>query len=348
MISSGDNFPTVNLRRDNLSDLVLLLHHRVSLDSVRSHFGWTEEDLHGRIEHLIGAGIVREDGMLGYVPTIMVMCTEHVERHMSVSPNLVDETVKIIESRLLAVQSIYESASGLAQIPFEDSAFLVLSDVILDNWQINAVEDQFLGADRPPRDGKRYYFSLQENDPAEPTEAFGIYGNQYRGVGPFTIGIYGNRRSNNPLNFASLDAVGLGHFFGVEPDTASVFKQELISQIVEAVDRVPDSIRIGFEALGWVEDGELRVPVLRADDLKALDEIADLFTEDLVGLLNRHRPVLEEMLDSSPYQDEVTFEEYAIWWYHLYYTAVTDRMAERNLLRIPGSGITSYVIVNES
>ena len=68
----------------------------------------------------------------------------------------------------------------------------------------------------------------------------------------------------------------------------------------------------------------------------------------LVELLDEYRPIIERIHASSPFGQEVSFEEYFIWWYHLYYTAVTDQMAAKDMLAVPASGITSYVIVGEN
>ena len=38
MISSGPNRPAIRLSRDNLQDILVLLHHGVGVDAIRSHF----------------------------------------------------------------------------------------------------------------------------------------------------------------------------------------------------------------------------------------------------------------------------------------------------------------------
>ena len=97
--------------------------------------------------------------------------------------------------------------------------------------------------------------------------------------------MYGNRRSNNPVNFATLEAEELAHLFGVEPDTVSIFKRELLAHIVGASEGgdMPSSFKRGFEAIGWLEDGQVLIPILRSDDTAHLDEIAALITVDSRG-----------------------------------------------------------------
>ncbi len=346
LISSGDNFPTVNLRREHRADVALLLHAGFEPDSIAAHFGWSADELQERLDALSGAGLL---DATRHRPTFPVLSVQDVRDHMPVPDALIDETVALIEGRLPEVQEFLQSTPGLRRLSFEDVSLLILSDVTLDNWQINAVERDFLGSERPERDGRRYYFALQEDAPDDSTEAFGIYGNQYRGIGPFTLGVYGNRRTGNPLNFATLDAEGLERLFGVRPDSVSVFKQGLLDLLVRASGdpdtAMPDEYRTGFVALGWMDGSRIAIPVLRPEDEEALDGIAALYADDLVALLRRHRSELVARYDASPYAGSVSIEEYLIWWYHVYYTAVTDRLAADGLLHIPESGITSYVLV---
>lgn len=65
---------------------------------------------------------------------------------------------------------------------------------MLDSWQIDNVEQEFLKKDqRPNRHGKNYYFSVMENNQNN-REAFGIYGNQYDEKDGKSVSIYGNNR----------------------------------------------------------------------------------------------------------------------------------------------------------
>lgn len=77
---------------------------------------------------------------------------------------------------------------------FQKWSFLILSNVLLDSWQIGDVEKEFLKQDdRPLRHGNHYYYQMIENADAT-TESFGIYGNQYQEAGDAYICIYGNHR----------------------------------------------------------------------------------------------------------------------------------------------------------
>ncbi|MEE8241796.1 MAG: hypothetical protein V3R16_11055 [Nitrospirales bacterium] len=350
MISSGQNFPSVNVQHAHRGDLTILLRDGVPVLSIRDYFGWSAAEMQQRLDELVAAGLVQRTASELYVPTIMLMSLGDVARHMRVPESLLEEAAELVVRHLPEVQRRYAEINGFRHVPFESASLLILSDVLLDNWQINAVERGFLKAERPLRAGNRYYYSIQEKAPLDSTEAFGIYGNQYRQYGPVTVGVYGNQRTNNPLNFLTLGRDQLEQLFETRPDTVRVFKQELLKNVVEAAhgahSRLSPRYHAGLKALGWERRGQIVVPVLDEEASAALSSMADLVTDDLLALLERYRPAVTQAYEGSPYSREVTFEEYFIWWYHLFYTAVTDRLIAQGYIANPASGITTYLMVS--
>jgi len=278
-----------------------------------------------------------------------VMSLGDVARHMPVPGELLEKVTELVVRHLPEVRLRYAEIKGFRSVSFESASFLILSDVLLDNWQINAVEKGFLNAERPLRAGSRYYYSIQEKAPHDSTEAFGIYGNQYRGYGSVTVGVYGNRRTNNPMNFQTLGVDEIEQLFGVRPESVEEFKQDLLGHIVDSSSGNETALTprhvSGLEALGWVRDGRIAVPIFDGEGDSALSDMAATITADLVALLDAYRPAITRSYENSPYASEVRFEEYFIWWYHLFYSAVTDRLVAEGHIDKPSSGITSYLIV---
>jgi hypothetical protein len=348
LISSGQNFPPFNVRREHRGDLIVLLSEGIPVPAIQAHFGWSESEMQARLDALEAAELIRGRTGHGYRAAVMVMSLSRVARYVTVSDSVMNETAALVVRHLPEVRRRYAAIEGFGHVPFERASFLILSNVLLDNWQIRAVERDFLGAERPLRSGSRYYYSIQENAGQDSTEAFGIYGNQYRGYGPYTVGIYGNRRTRNDRSFINLGKDEIEDLFTARPDSVREFKQEVLRSVVLAA-RDPDSaidpqIAPGLKRLGWVSDNQVVIPVLDDEDEAALSDLAALITDDLVALLERHRPQITLAYSTSPYSSDITFEEYFMWWYHLFYTAVTDRLILQGHIEKPGAGITSYVI----
>jgi len=349
MISSGKNFPAVRMQDENRGDLAVLLHAGVPLGEIRQHFGWSEIDMQGRLDELQEAGLVKRTQDGTYVPTLMVMSIRDVDLYLGVPDSLVEEAAALIVDHLPLIRRRYEDVEGLRRVPFDSASLLILSDVLLDNWQIRRIEEQFLGSERPLRAGSRYYYSMQETAPGDSVEAFGIYGNQYRGFGICTVGVYGNRRANNPRNFLTLAVDDVQRLFGTRPDSLLPFQQDVLGQLVEAARdsdfAAASPYARGWEALGWREDGKIVVPVLDREDRALLSGLAQLVTEELLNLLESFRAEITRSYSTSPFGAEVTFQEYFIWWYHLFYTAVTDRLVAGDYITVPAVGIVTYVMV---
>jgi hypothetical protein len=163
-----------------------------------------------------------------------------------------------------------------------------LSNVLLDNWQINNVENEFLKKERTLRHGKNYYWSLMQNLKPE-RESFGIYGNASFN----DISTYGNNRYN--------------------------FKND------------------------QERDEAMKGPtIFKMADNSVFQNLALSFKPVLLQILNNNRSYFESMYLKSKYSEEISFEEYFIWWYHFMYTRTTNILAQKNYLKIPASGNFFY------
>ncbi len=195
-----------------------------------------------------------------------------------------------------------------------------MSDVVLDNWQINSVERLFLKKGRTPRHGLNYYHSLQERGADQKEESFGIYGNQMWSSGSWTIGVYGNKRLTSK-HLLSLSDKDIADLFGLQTGESILQSR---ARIIEALMRhatdpgynLEPKLRGGFNRLGLMKGDQIRIPILSRGDYQDLLNLAGLVTDDLVALLEDYRSLLKESYEQSIYSEEVTFEEYFIWWYH--------------------------------
>lgn len=347
MISSGKNYPTVNIRDNNLGDICILLHHRVSVNEICRHYGWTEQNLQARLDTLLKEGLIKKDEKFGYLPTCMVITFQDSQEAIRQDENLLRKSVELIVKNLPEVKRLYNDIDGLKEIPFSKASLFILSDVLLDNWQIDKVERQWLGAERTLRNGMNYYYSIQQKNRGEPTEAFGIYGNMYRSYGTVLVGLYGNQRQG--INFINLTSTQLKDWFGMqETETSEAFKQRLLEELLrfskDSQYKLSQQHESRFERIGFVQNRKLVIPVLNPADQEKISEIAGLISDELMELLSAYKGKLKRSYQSSVYKDEISFEEYAIWWYHFYYTKVTDILIDKGHISKPLTGVFTYLL----
>lgn len=279
MISRGDNFPDRCINRDSVYFLFAALHKNIDIKDFASKTNFSMSKTDSILSLLEGKNLVHQiNGK--YKPTIFVCLTEDGEKLFSYAHPISEQIANVIEKNLSGIKRDF-SKTGMAAIGnFEHWSFFILSDVLLDNWQISNVESDFLKApERPLRHGKNYYCRISEVNSGR--EAFGIYGNL---VGK--ISVYGNNRKHCNLS-----------------ETENV---------------------------------------VSASDNEILETMAKKFLPKLLKVLEKNRAYMENIYVKSGYSNEITFNEFCIWWYHFIYTQTTDLLASRGMLQVPVSGNFVY------
>ncbi len=205
---------------------------------------------------------------------------------------------QIAESVIQEIPSIkvkYLDSELSSKYDFKEWSFFLLSDVLLDNWQINNVEAEFLKKDeRPRRHGKNYYYSIMENI-EYPKENFGIYGNQYHSLNDsIALVVYGNNR--NIVN--------------------SKIKKDK-SYLDSLVNNAPKITNV---------------------EMEFFEQLASDFKPKLLNILTDNKRYIHSIYKKTGYENEISFEEFFIWWYHFIYTDITNILAKHNELQIPQDG----------
>jgi hypothetical protein len=292
MISRGDNQPDFEINDDLLKSLIVSLHQKVSPATFQKYYGCTEAKYKELLDLLVEKQFVRRQGDI-FRPTCMVISeAEGKELFRYAEPTSSDIAAALIAD-LKSIKQQYTQAPLSKELDFEHAAFFVLSNVLLDNWQIGNVEAEFVKKDRPLRHGKRYYFSLGQNLNSA-RESFGLYGN----AGFKEFSVYGNNRK---------------------------FSRR---QILET--RLKD------------------MAVLCEKDHEVFSAMAATFKPKLLDILEKYRSYGETAYRRTGYAEEISYEEFFMWWYHFIYTKATDTLAAGNHLTIPAEGNFFYRYVLSS
>lgn len=349
MISSGSNYPSLNIKTNRLTEICVALHRRKPLAAIGGDLDFPSAELQGRVDSLVTAGLVKKSPSGQFLPTFMVVTLEDA-KWMAPPEDMVEATGRLIADRLPEIRARAEAIPAIRRAGFSQNAFLILSNVLLDNWQIQNVEREFLKSERPLRDGRRYYYAIFEKPASQPSEAFGIYGNGGGTLGNVQLGVYGKQRydgstllSQSEEEFTRLFEVPAQADAKAE---AGALLEHMVAFARTGEDRLNARQRAGLSKLGLFENGELRVTVFSNAEAMELGAVAALLTPALLDLLERHRAGLESAHNRSPYGGEVTFNEFFIWWYHFFYSATTDWLAHKGLLAVPRSGNQTYLVTD--
>lgn len=195
-ISSGDNFSQISLKKNKRYHFLVGLHNEIEPQDMQASLQWNDSTLQREIELLTDNGYLKYENGKYYASINIVMQEEgkqifvHCEK---VALQIVESIIEFEPS----VKQLFYKMDVSDKNSYEKLSFFLLSDVLLDNWQINNVESKFLKKDRPLRHGKRYYMQYAEIDTLNDREVFGIYGNQYKCNDSICFITYGNNRKNH-------------------------------------------------------------------------------------------------------------------------------------------------------
>ena len=194
IISKGDNLPNFDRRKDSIALFLVALHEDIEPAEFQKKAGWSDEVLEERIQFLADRGWLIEDDR-GIRPTVFIASDQQGNELFKFGLPLSEDIADAIEKELPGIMEKFNSRGLNGLYDFQEMSFLVLSNVLLDNWQIMEMEAAYLKKEnRPERHGKFYYASIEENV-NNAYEPFGIYGNQYGKINDTTyLSIYGNNR----------------------------------------------------------------------------------------------------------------------------------------------------------
>jgi hypothetical protein len=194
IISKGDNLPDFDRRKDSINLFLVALHQRIKPIDFQKKACWSDEMMKEKTRFLIDKGWLINDDK-GLRPTVFIVSDEQGKELYAFGKPLATEIAQSIEKEILTIKEKFKTSGLFEKYDFDSLSFLILSDVLLDNWQLMNMEAEYLKQEnRPQRHGKFYYASIFE-DSNNAYEPFGIYGNQYGKINDSTyLSIYGNNR----------------------------------------------------------------------------------------------------------------------------------------------------------
>lgn len=191
---SGYQGPKINIKKDSLAQFLTALHYSIPLSEIENELKWSPETTKKNIDTLIKNKLLTKKGDY-YQPTLGILTLERGNLLEKKARKVAYEIADSICNWLPEIKKIHNETNISEQHDFRELSLFYLSNVVLDNFQIQRVEKEFLNQKRPLRNGSRYYLAIVEDDPANTTEPFGIYGN--RGLlwnDSIGICVYGNKR----------------------------------------------------------------------------------------------------------------------------------------------------------
>ncbi|MCT3898991.1 hypothetical protein HZQ13_12885 [Elizabethkingia anophelis] len=196
MISKGDNFPDFNAHKDNMNRLLVALHKGFSVKNFQDYTKYSDKQISDIISLLESKNWLHKVNNK-YKPTIFIADSEDGKLLYQCAKPISEDITKSIVKNLPKIKMKFSKTSIAKNDDFRKWSFVILSNVLLDSWQIDDVEKYFLKKEeRPLRNDKNYYYNISGST-ISGEEAFKIFGNQYEKIGENKyLSVYGNKRHN--------------------------------------------------------------------------------------------------------------------------------------------------------
>jgi hypothetical protein len=286
-------------------------------------------EVQSHIDAFANAGLLTPDAAGSYTPTFPIFRRADAEWLAGIDPPVIEATVRAIEARKEDLNAQFRGLLHLNEEQARELSLVLYGDVLFDRWQTKNVRTDFLPGYPPPRDGKLFYVAGLEND-GGPIAPLGIYSHDETKYGDATVITYGHASAQDPFAAEKPDAV-----------------LQLIAAYV-AFAKGGGPVSPELERIGFVRDGKPQVTVISKSEYAALPQITGSFTDTLLGLLKQDRPKIVAAHERSRWAKTVSFQEFALWWYHFYGAAVVDALIRDGVIVVPKAGYATLIVDGET
>ncbi len=194
-ISRGNNMPKLDITNDSMHIFLAALHYNVPVEKIADILHWDDEITRKNIDLLTKNKLLKNKNG-EFIPALGIFTLKRGNLLTDKCALLSNEIADSIKIQLNKIKKLHNKTDISKTYSFHDLSFFYLSNILLDNGQINNVEREFLGKGRPLRNGRKYYLAIIEKENDSILEPYGIYGNQVLVRNDTTIiAVYGNKRT---------------------------------------------------------------------------------------------------------------------------------------------------------
>ena len=345
-VSFEENKPVINLEKDNLKEILILLHHRKSPGEIRKHYQLSDSTWNERINYLFGEGLIKKFDDSSFIPTFFVLDEENGASLKKFTDSLGAEMSGIAIDRLNKIREVYAKIPSFKNIPFDYVSMFILGGLIHDGAQLKNYQDQFVKAFIPHRGGSNYYLSLIQNEEANSSSPK-IYETRYYNYPAFTLGSFASTVYER--NIATYATSELTKNFGKPAaESDSVYQITLLNELVwmskSGGYKPPAKILDGFKRYGILANGKSTIPVLSKVDRLRLDELSNVATQDIINYFENRQTLFVKWYLNSQYREETSYKEWMIWVYKLITAKTIDVLIEKSYIKTLGGNTASFIL----
>jgi hypothetical protein len=323
--SSAQQSPAIDTDDASMAQLCIELDRGHSAQAIARTLRWPLPKVQARIDALVAAQLLRREDSGAYTPMFVTVTAADAKRFHAIDPALVDTVAAAVERQQSQLQDRFMRALHVDADQARPLSLIALGDVLFDRWQVRNVRKEFLPGFPPARAGKEFYL-LASEDESGPRAALGFYSHSEQRYGDTLVVTFGHARTADPF------AAG----------TPQLATQRIESYLAFARGATPASPEL--RAAGLVRKGRPALAVVSQADYATLPAITDDFRDELLRLLMADRSKIHAAYEASRYAQRVSFQEFALWWYHFVYADVIDRLIKHGTIDVPEAGYATLTV----
>ncbi|MBI5730063.1 MAG: hypothetical protein HY963_02905 [Ignavibacteriales bacterium] len=208
-ISNNFSIPAIDLEKDYLKEILLLLHYNFTAEKIKEYFNMNDSVYNLRINDLFGEGLIKKTSDGDFIPTCMIIDADEGKVIKNTADSLGREMSGIVIDRIGKIKEAYAKIPAFKKIPFENASLFILGNVLHNYWQMKFVEERYLKSFPPQRGSSRYYLALLQSQNGNNSEPFGLFNNRFKKVGSYTINLYGNKFSGELPSYTEKELYNL-------------------------------------------------------------------------------------------------------------------------------------------
>ncbi|MBS3945932.1 MAG: hypothetical protein KGZ42_10565 [Melioribacter sp.] len=331
-----------------LSEILILLHKRVSKKEIIEHFKISESEYSNYINQLFIEGLIKSSDGKEFVPACMIVASgdrEDIKKYVEQFSNDIEN---IIIEKYQTVKEKYRQLNSFYNISFEESSLFILYNVLLDKWQKENIVEKFLRSDIPMRGSNQYYLMVNQEDTLQQSANKLWLENKYEDYKEYFLCVFGN--ISRRANYIDIKREQLIQDFGMsEVSNEIVFKKKIIDDLVKFMSgelkAADKNLTFPLNKYGLLKNSELILPVISNRENETLTQMALLISDELINYLDSKRPVFVKKYLSSVYKDEVSFREWTFWIYKFIAAEAASNLFDKGYIKKPSRELFYYLIL---
>lgn len=334
-ILSLDN-PYLKLNLDKIDkNILILLHHRINKDEIKSKLNLTDSNWNERINNLFGNGLIKKKDEI-FLPTFFILDQYNKKELIKFTDSLSKDLITINIDRLNRIKE--ETKKIFPNYSFNDISYFILGSVENDYFQLKNFQNEFIKAFVPQRGSEKFYLALIANNIYQQIK---IYETTFYNYPKFVFITFSSNKFD--YNIPTFPTSELTNTFGKNFQTGdSLFQIALIEEIIKlsksSTYKPNQKILDGLKKFGIIKNNKLTIPVIRKNNLDELNKICEATRSDLINYFETRQTQFLKYYLNSDFKDEVSYKEWMIWIYKIISGKTINSLIEKNIIQ---SGIIS-------